>query len=64
MKKDADELIKALEDFLAAAPDGATLRLYFGSALNDAPMTPEEFARFARELLVVARKVRENTNEP
>lgn len=59
MKKDADELIKALEDFLAIAPDGAALRLYVGDLLDGAPMTPEEFTAFIRKLLVVARKIRE-----
>jgi hypothetical protein len=58
MKKHADELIKALEDFLELAPDGAALRLYVGDKLDDAPMPPEEFVAFARKLLVVARKIR------
>jgi hypothetical protein len=60
MKQDADELIEALEGLLEVAPDGAALRLYVGNLADDAPMPPEEFVAFARALLVVARKIRDN----
>ena len=59
MKKDADELIRALEDFLEIAPDGAALRLYVGSLIDDSKMPPEEFVAFTRKLLAVTRNIRE-----
>jgi hypothetical protein len=58
MKQDADDLIKALEDILAVAPDGAALRLYLGNQAEAAPMSPEQFIAFTLELLDVAKKIR------
>lgn len=58
MKKDADELIRALEDILAIAPDGEALRFYIGDLIDDTEMPPEKFIRFARDLLAVTRKIR------
>ena len=59
MKRDADDLVQSLENFLAIAPNGEILRLYVGDKFDDAKMPPEEFVAFARELLIVARKIRE-----
>lgn len=58
-KEEADELIKALEDFLAIAPNGEALRFYVGNLIDDSKMPPEEFVAFAHDLLVVTRKIRE-----
>ena len=58
VKQEADELIKALEELLAAAPDGATLRRILGGTVDDAPMSPETFIAFTEDLLDVVRNIR------
>jgi hypothetical protein len=53
-----DEFIGALETILEILPDAATVRRYAGDELDDAPMTPEEFIDFTRELLDASKRVR------
>ena len=55
--KEMDEFIGALETILEILPDAATVRRYAGD-LDDAPMTPEEFIDFTRDLLDASKQVR------
>jgi hypothetical protein len=56
--KQADEFIEALETIATFFPDAATLRRYCGDAFEDAPMTPEGFIDFTRELLAAIKEIR------